>query len=130
MGVAASKGAHTLHDDMRNLYRFVLACKFGTAIDVDMAETYYLPIFGVSIISISITDGVNKRLGRKDLSGLLLVPTDRLPGEFQRCGAFSGLCGGGEPLRKALKKFSADADQSGLPFEKGDDGNDFVITAV
>lgn len=90
----SSKGAHTLDDDMMNPYRFVLVCKFDTAIDVDMPEIYCLPIFEVPIISISITDNVNKRLGLEDLSGLLLVPTSRVPGEFQRCGTVhSTACG-------------------------------------
>ncbi len=125
-----SKGIHTLDEDMRNSYSFVLACHFDTSIDVDMAEIYCLPMFGTPIISISITDSVNQRFGREDLSGLLLVPTGRVPGEFRRCGAFESLYSKGAPLRKSLMEFTAEAEGSGLPFEKGEDSNEFIITII
>lgn len=99
-------------------------------LDVDEAETYALLLAedpGINGDSKTLT----KLLGRMDLCGLLLLPTGRKTGEFRRCGMFVVQHGDDtKRLRRELKDFCAKAGETGLPFDKGKHGNEFLVTIV
>lgn len=111
-----------------NKHSILVAAFFDRHEALPLEQIYCLPLFMLyEQVLIRSRDRLHKR---KDVTGLLLLQTERKPGEFRRCGMFETSWQNVKPLRAALKKFSKEAVSSGIPFRKTWRGNEFVITII
>lgn len=61
----------------------------------------------------------------------MLLLTCRVKGEFIRCGTFHNRWDNFEKLSvDALTRFSSNAEESGLPYEKVEGRNEFIVTII
>jgi hypothetical protein len=118
---------------MRNPRQVLVAAFFDTHKELRLEQVYCLPLFSFPTLDAGLNSPSEAQIRlfrRKDVTGLLLIEMGRKAGEFRRCGMFETQWKGLNLLKTALKDTCNDAANSGIPFEKTKNGNQFVITIV